>query len=342
MKKCNRCNSFIDWDKPFCPLCGSAETIDVPKPERYEPIRDVAPAAAENIDPQQVTAPIEPPRPPAPQLPPAPVAAVPPAPPIPAAAMIPPISLPVPPVASLTPVSPPVPPATLTDFQAILPPIPDVPSAGSISQIHNTLDSADSFVSLPSAPSGMISQIHQPQAPSLPPTWSEMTSSIADQSEDPLDAPKSELQSQMPDLYNITEPLLPEPQTDAAFDPFSEFLKEEKTPTPDVDAGHFDDPLAEILKNEVMGIGKPEVEDPIESLLKSGPQFDAGNSEKNDDDALFTSIDDPNEGQFQFPLPAPPSSDKNVIPNLPDDVKPNQNGNNFQDDFLRMFPGTKG
>ena len=134
----------------------------------------------------------------------------------------------------------------------------------------------------------------------------------------------------------------PAPQADAPLDPLDAFLKEEHAPVPDVETGLFDDPLAEILKSGAMDAGEPAIEDPLEALLISGSQFDAGNSEKKDDSSLFKSIDDANKEPLQFQPPAPPVPDKNVIPNLPDDVKPNQGDNNSQDDFLRMFPGAKG
>ena len=187
MKKCNRCSNVIDWERPFCPLCGGQVT-DVPRPERTEPVAVAAPTVIENTGIPEV--PQMPPTPEVPQMPQIPeISQIPKAPQIPEIPETPqmpefinPLSPPVPqlppthkaavpaqavpiiPAAAMTPpVTPPVPPQTI-------PAIPSswfdaAPQAGSISQIHNT----GAAITFTPPPGGMISQIHQTPASLLTP-----------------------------------------------------------------------------------------------------------------------------------------------------------------------------
>ena len=190
MKKCNRCNNVIDWDKPFCPLCGG-QVIDTPRSERIEPVGETIQAAAEKMAAQEVAMMVEPPSPPAPQLPPAPITAVPPPPasPIQAATMIPPIPSPIPPTLPPPPFQPQAftveAPPTLSSIPGV-PAFPQdsaIPPLGSISQIHDTDVAADLFTPPPPS-NGVISQIHQSPDTSLSPDWPEEPSSGINQQED--------------------------------------------------------------------------------------------------------------------------------------------------------------
>ncbi|MCL2684105.1 MAG: hypothetical protein FWE55_02570 [Synergistaceae bacterium] len=184
MKKCKRCNSVIDWEKLFCPLCGG-QVSDIPRPERAVPAVE-APAVVEYIGAPQA-APVVPPEFP---MPPVPT-------PVPAASLQQPVPPP-PPITQRIPV--PVPPKLRTDIQApplssipgvpnvpgvpsvqnvpgitgvpgvpgagvpgvpASPQIPTIPQAGSISQIHQTPGPTIPYLP-PSPPAGMIPQVHQP------------------------------------------------------------------------------------------------------------------------------------------------------------------------------------
>ena len=352
MKKCNRCNNVLDWEKPFCPLCGG-QVIDVPRSERPEPVA-ASPVVVENIGAPQVpqaAAHVEPPSPPAPQLPPAHIAAVPPppVPPIPASAIIPSIPPPVPQLPS----SPPIPTAGIK-----MPPqpIPDVPLAGMISQIHQSPASSI----LPNLPKGQSSGISRQEDPPLDlPKSGQREDSLLDfpksgQREDsPLDLLKSGQQNdspldflisgQQPQTMPNNEPKAAKPQAEATYNPLDAFLGEEKNLSPESDVSQFDEQIAEILRRGAPGAHEHEMEDTIAAMLQSGPKFDDdGNSEEKDTGAVLPLSYGADEEPSSIPPFSPPGLGKNVIPNLPDDVKPKADDNSSQDDFLRMFPKAKG
>ena len=123
-------------------------------------------------------------------------------------------------------------------------------------------------------------------------------------------------------MSQAMEPMYNPPE-DALFDPLATPFKEEYTPVHGADAGNFDDPLAEILGPGPMESLEPEMEDPLEALMKSVQKLDI---------PLSPSADETNEGPFHLPPLPPPAPDE----------KPNRGDDNSQDDFLRMFPGAKG
>ena len=130
---------------------------------------------------------------------------------------------------------------------------------------------------------------------------------------------------------------LPETRADDAYTPLDTLLREEKVVSHNVGAGTLDDQFADIFRRITPNTDEPEIQyptdDPIEALLKTDPKSDIDDGSGGIGDAsLFLSVGDSDKG----------SSDVNVIPNLPDDVKPNPYGDNSQDDFLRMFPRAKG
>jgi len=320
MKKCNRCSNVIDWEKSFCPLCGGQVT-DVQKPARPEPVIAPPPAAVENIGIPQVAAHIEPPSPPAPHIePPSP-----PAPQMPPALIsaVPPPPAPIPSVAMIPPVQPPAPPQPIPAVPAFGQDMA-MPQAGFISQIHDTPGATAPFTPPPPPPGGMFSQIHQSPGASLPTSQPEEPSFEINQKDDPLSVfLKSAQQSQA--------------VSDA---PQAALLGEESNFSSNIDAAQFEDQIEELLKRGAQGTDKQDTENPIEALLQSGPKFNFDdNSEIKDYAQLFPSVDGADEEPPQF---SPPAFDSNEIPNLPDDAKPDPDGNNAQDDFLRMFPRAKG
>jgi hypothetical protein len=152
----------------------------------------------------------------------------------------------------------------------------------------------------------------------------------------------------------------------------------EEPGTRDDETLRFDDQFREIMRRGASMADGSEVDDHIEALLQSGPLINSENQPENEatqpfsftsprfewektdnsppdpapfpDDIIGSGPDigmaSPNAGApadgAAFSSPAPGENAAGDLPGVPDDKKTPQAPVPPQDDFLRMFPGSKG
>ena len=350
---------MIDWDKPFCPLCGGPVT-DVPSPPRAEPS---APAVVEKISSAQREPALVPPppgqaaasplAPPVPQVPPLPQAPLPTAPPF-AQASVPPVPL--------APARVPAPPA-----QVQVPPLPPIAPSGGVRVPEAPLP--PSVPPLPQAPpmAETISQIHQATAGTPPPPQAPQPGGFFSQ------------------IHQTPHPQ-PRPVPGNVFsgDPLSVLPKSGMSSAPNANAGFpgdqgTDRPSVTLqdLTDRIDG-SEASLDNALGALLKSGPPLDFSkptpaseepapmpftmrhaNGEVSKKDVLSPNLaelmginslaDFTDNARAAAPqnLPQPPFKPQvpppaqDDIPDLPDD-KPKGHAWDDDSDFLKMFPGVGG